>query len=471
MYDLVVRGGLVVTPDGVRRADIAVLDGRIAEVGAASGPAARTVDATGLFVLPGGVEPHMHVENDFLGLETANDFFTQSVAAAHGGVTTVFDFANTPPGCSLPEAIAARREQMAKSAVDYSVHGRVTEAAHLDGLGEAVRAGSPSFKLYLTYPEVGLMADDRLVLAAFRAARAAGALPMVHAESDPMIATLVEQARRDGDLSFARYPETRPPLCEAEAAARVVRFARLVGVPLYLVHVSAAETVDEARRAVRAGLRLHVETCPHYLVLDRSLYDDPARGALAVCAPPLRDRRESRGLWRGLADGTIGCVGSDDCTYAAAAKVALLARDRDGAPIPDFTRVVQGVPGIETRLPLLLSGGVGRGRLTLERVAALTSEGPARAFRCYPRKGAILPGSDADLVLVDMEREVTLSTAVLHGRADYCLYDGLRVRGWPATTIARGRVVVEDGEFLGERGAGRFVARAAAAGGRREPVD
>ncbi len=294
MHDLVVRGGLVVSPAGVVRADVAVRDGRIAEVDTAPGPARRVIDATGLHVLPGGVEPHMHVENDFLGLSTAHDFYTQSVAAAHGGVTTFFDFANTAAGGSLPEAIAVRREQMAKSAIDFAVHGRVLEAAHLSGLAEAVAAGCPSFKLYLTYPEVGLMADDRTVLAAFRAAREAGALPLVHAESEPIAAALTAEARREGDLSWSRYPDTRPPLCEAEAFARVVRFARLVGNPLYVVHTSVAEAVAEARRAKRAGLRLHVETCPQYLVLTRRLYDDPDRGMLAVCAPPLRDRRERR---------------------------------------------------------------------------------------------------------------------------------------------------------------------------------
>ena len=289
MHDLVVRGGLVVSAAGVRHAEIAVRDGRIAEVGTVTGPARRVVDATGLHVLPGGVEPHMHVENDFLGLSTAHDFYTQSVAAAHGGVTTFFDFANTAPGGSLPESVAARREQMAKSAIDFAVHGRVLETGHLAGLAEAVAAGCPSFKLYLTYPEVGLMADDRTVLAAFRAARETGALPLVHAESEPIAAALTEEARCDGDLSWSRYPDTRPPLCEAEAFARVVRFARLVGNPLYVVHTSVAEAVAEARRAKRAGLRLHVETCPQYLVLTRRLYDDPDRGMLAICAPPLRD--------------------------------------------------------------------------------------------------------------------------------------------------------------------------------------
>lgn len=407
MHDLVVRGGLVVSSTGVRRADIAVRDGRITDVGMVTGPARRVIDATGRYVLPGGIEPHMHVENDFFGLPTAHDFYTQSIAAVHGGVTTFFDFANTAAGGSLPEAIAARREQMAKSAIDFAVHGRVQEAAHLSGLAEAVAAGCPSFKLYLTYPEVGLMADDRTVLAAFCAAREAGALPLVHAESEPIAAALTE----------------------------------------------------EARRAKRAGLRLHVETCPQYLVLTRRLYDDPDRGMLAVCAPPLRARREAPALWRGLADGAIDCVGSDDCAYTAAAKTALLDRNPDGGPVPDFTRVVQGVPGIETRLPLLLSEGVARGRLSLERVAALTSEGPSRCLGCYPQKGAVRPGSDADLVLVDMTAERTLSPGVLHRRLDYCLYEGLRVRGWPVVTIANGEVVIEDGDFTGERGTGRFVAR------------
>ena len=212
MHDLVVRGGLVVSPAGMVRADVSVLNGRITAVGGVAGPARRTIDATGLHVLPGGVEPHMHVENDFLGLSTAHDFYTQSVAAAHGGVTTFFDFANTPAGGSLPEACAVRREQMAKSAIDFAVHGRVQEEAHLAGLAEAVAAGCPSFKLYMTYPEVGLMADDRTLLAAFRASREAGALPLIHAESEPIAAALTAEARREGDLLGALSRDATPAL-------------------------------------------------------------------------------------------------------------------------------------------------------------------------------------------------------------------------------------------------------------------
>ncbi len=459
MYDLIVRHGLAALPDGVRPVDIAVLDGRIADVGTVTGTAGRVIDASGLWILPGGVEPHMHVENDFLGLSTANDFFTQSVAAAFGGVTTFFDFANAERGGSLMEAIDGRKEQMAKSAIDYAVHGRVLEPGHITELPEAVLAGCPSFKVYMTYAEVGLMVDDATLLAAFRAAQAARALPLVHAESDPIAAALTEEARREGDLSWSRYPDTRPPLCEAEAFARAARFARLADCPLYVVHTSVAEAVEEARRARQAGLRLYVETCPQYLILTRDLYDDSERGHLAICAPPLRDGRDQPALWQALADGTIDCVGSDDCAYTLAAKSALLERGPDGKPIPDFTRVVQGVPGIETRLLLLLSEGVASGRLTLSRVAALTSEAPARCLGCYPQKGAIRVGSDADLVLVDPHAERTLSPAALHGGADYCLYEGMRVRGWPVMTIAGGRVIVEDGDFAGERGAGRFVPR------------
>ncbi len=459
MYDLVVRNGLVVSPDGTRLADIAVRDGRIAAVGTVTGPACRMIDAGGLHVLPGGVEPHMHVENDFLGLSSANDFYTQSVAAAFGGTTTVFDFANTPRGGSLLESLERRKEQMAKSALDYAVHGRVLEAAHADELAEAVRAGCPSFKVYMTYREVGLMVDDETMLAAFERAAACRALPLVHAESDPIAAFLTEQARREGDLSWSRYPDTRPPECEAEAFGRAVRCARVAHCTLYVVHTTVGDALDCARRARAAGQRLHVETCPQYLVLDRSLYDDPDRGHLAVCSPPLRSPSEADALWRGLADGTITVVGSDDCAYTRAAKEALLERSDDGRLVPDFTRVVQGVPGIETRLPLLLSEGVARGRLTIEQVAALTSANPAKCFGLYPRKGAVRPGADADLVLVDLAAERVLSASVLHTPLEDCLYDGLQVKGWPEMTIVGGEVVVEDGIFTGERGRGRFLAR------------
>ncbi|MGD9936083.1 MAG: dihydropyrimidinase [Methanoregulaceae archaeon] len=459
MYDLLVRDGLVVSPAGTRRADIAILDGRIVEVGAVTGTARRRIDASGLFVLPGGVEPHMHVENDFLGLSTANDFYTQSIAAAFGGTTTLFDFAAAPRGGSLLEAIERRKEQMRKSALDHAIHGRVLERAHIDEVSAAAKAGCPSFKLYLTYPEVGLMVDDATVLEAFVRAASCGALPLVHAESDPIAAFLVARAKSDGDLSWSRYPDVKPPACEAEAFGRVTWFARTVSCPIYVVHTTVRAAVDCARRAHAIGQELYVETCPQYLVLDRSLYDDTERGPLAVCSPPLRGKGEAAALWVGLADGTISAVGSDDCAYTRPAKEAFLERDAAGRPVPDFTRVVQGVPGIECRLPLLLSEGVARGRITIEQVVGLTSTNPARYFGLYPRKGVIAPGADADLVLVDLSAERTLSASCLHTPLDYCLYEGLRVRGWPVMTISSGGIVVEDGEFTGTRGAGRFLER------------
>ena len=461
MYDLLVRGGRVVSPMGTRRADVAVLDGLIVAVGTVTGTARRTIDASGLYVLPGGVDPHMHVENDFLGLSTANDFYTQSIAAAFGGTTTLFDFAATPRGGSLLESIERRKAQMAKSALDHAVHGRVCERAHIGEIAGAAKAGCPSFKLYLTYPEVGLMVDDATVVEAFAAAAASGVLPLVHAESEPIAAFLTARAKSEGDRSWSRYPDVKPPACEAEAFGRVTWFARAVSCPLYVVHTTVRAALDCARRARAAGQELFIETCPQYLVLDRSVYDDPDRGHLAICSPPLRAPGEAAALWEGLADGTISTVGSDDCAYTRSAKEALLDRDAAGRPIPDFTRVVQGVPGVECRLPLLLSEGVARGRITIEQVAALTSTNPARCFGLYPRKGAIAIGADADLVLVDLSAERVLSAACLHSSLDYCLYEDLRVRGWPVITISSGSVVVEDGDFTGTRGAGRFLVRTA----------
>lgn len=404
----------------------------------------------------------MHVENDFLGLSTANDFFTQSVAAAFGGTTTLFDFAATPRGGSLLESIERRKEQMAKSALDYAVHGRVLEHEQIDELAGAVDAGCPSFKLYLTYPDLGLMADDSTVLDAFSRASACGALPLVHAESDPIAAHLVARALTGGDRSWSRYPDVKPPACESEAFSRITWFARAVSCPIYVVHTTVRAALDCARRARSWGQVLYVETCPHYLVLDRSVYDDPGRGHLAICSPPLRNPGDVTALWEGLADGTISTVGSDDCAYTREAKEALLERDAAGDVVPDFTHVVQGVPGIETRLPLLLSEGVARGRITIERVVELTSTNPARCLGLYPRKGAVVAGADADLVLVDLSVERVLSAGSLHTPLDYCLYEGLRVRGWPVMTVSSGQVVVEDGEFTGTRGSGRFLDREAA---------
>lgn len=465
MYDIVIRGGGVVGPETTANADVAVRDGRIVDVGAVppDAPAGRTIDASGKFVLPGVIEAHMHCYAPFQGCIDANDFYEQSISAAFGGVTMFMDFANTWHGDSVLAKVETRRREMAISAIDYGVHGKIVEydervAAELPRI---VEFGAPTFKMFMIYKKEGVMASDEALLDVFGRAADLGGLPMLHCESDPVAVLGDERNRRAGDSSWAAFARAKPVLCEAEAFHRATIYARLRNSPLLVVHTTNGECLDIARRCQNRGMPLYVETCPHYLTLSDTYYDRED-GYMAICSPPLRPEAEREALWRGLADGTISLIGSDDCTFTMDEKAKYLDRDASGRPVPNYQAVPGGVSGLEARLPLLLSQGVATGRLTINQVVAVTSANVARVYGCYPRKGVIAAGADADLVIVDMEREQTMSAGQFHNNIDHCLWEGLAAKGWPVMTIAGGKVIVEGGVFTGKRGAGRYVHRAIA---------
>lgn len=462
MMDLLLKNGNIVTPTDTYVADIAVKDGVIAAVGKLENryPAKREIDLFGKYVLPGVIEPHMHVEAPFMGCFGQLDFYTASKVAAFGGVTFFMDFSNAKAGDSVLERVKARREEMAKSAIDYGIHAKFVEATPriIDEIKEIVDYGCPSFKMFMTYKKEGVMIDDEGMIRVLEAAVQYGALPGVHAESNAIAELNVERMREAGALDWTHFPRSKPNLCEKEAVDRAINLARYTGSPLYIFHLSSKEGLKSVETARQNRQKVIAETCPHYLLLDESLYDDE-NGYLAIMSPPLRSHADNDALWKGLADGGISAIGSDNCTYSIEEKQRFLERDGQGKIMPDFTKVVNGVNGLEERLPLLLEYGVYQKRLTLNQVCAITSYNPARIFGLYPKKGVIQPGSDGDLVVVDLAATGEITDRSLHYENSYTLYNGRRLHGLPVMTISRGRIMVENGVFYGEPGSGRFIPR------------
>lgn len=462
MFDLIIKNGTLIYDYGGIQADIAIKGEKISAIGYAKDfpGAARVIDASGKYVLPGAIDAHMHVEAPFQGCLGANDFYTQSISAAFGGVTTFMDFTNTFKGTSVLDAFEKRKEEMSKSAIDYSIHGKFVEAPpeRLDEIKDLVERGCPSFKLFMTYRREGVMATDETLMRVFERAREFSALPMVHAESNVIAEYNLDRFVETGKLDWRYFAEAKPVLCEAEAFSRALSLSRAIGNALLVVHTTNKAALDMAAAAQEEGVPIYVETCPHYLFLFSEKYDLPD-GHLYICSPPLRTETEAEALWRGMRKGVISVTGSDDCTYSRSEKEMFLEKGPNGELIRDFRKVVNGLPGIETRLPLLLSEGVGKGRLSLSQVCALVSTNIAKLFGCYPQKGVLAPGSDADIVIVDMEKTATLSAGMLHNNIDYCLHEGMKVKGMPVMTLSRGSVIIEEGTFKGLRGAGHFVPR------------
>ena len=466
-YDLVVRGGTLVTESHHGPCDIGVRDGRVVALAETLGPGTEELDASGQLVLPGGVDAHCHVDQrSSSGLMTADDFYTAGVSAACGGTTTIVPFAAQHRGQSLRDVVNDYGERArSKAFVDYAFHLIVsdpTETVLEVELPELIRRGFRSFKIYLTYDSMKL--SDRQTLEILSLARREGALVMVHAENHDAIAWLTEGLLARGHTTPRYHPEARPAVAEREATARALALAELVGAEVLIVHVSCAEALEEIRRARARGVRVHAETCPQYLLLTAADMDRPGfEGAKFMCSPPPRAPADQEALWRGLFDGGIDVFASDHAPYRFDDPKGKKAHG-ENAP---FTKVPNGLPGLETRLPILFSEGVVRRRLDLRRFVALTATTAARLYGLFPRKGTIGVGSDADIVVWDPEREVTVSSSTLHDAMDYTPYEGLVLTGAPVVTISRGEVVWSEGEVRGEVGRGRLAARSygPAAGG------
>ena len=450
------RGGTIVTEQTTLPADLLIEGGRILDIAPnLAAPDADIIDAAGRLILPGAVDIHTHMDLDVGIARVIDDFYTGTVAAACGGTTTIVDhLAFGPAGCSPWRQIREyHRLADGVAAVDYGFHGvlqRVDESV-LDDMSQiAADEGVTSFKAYMTYD--GRLDDLDLMKVLSRAARE-GILIAAHCENHGIVTYFRERFVREGKTAVKWHPVSRPAVAEAEAVERLLSLARAAGdAPVYVVHLSTRGGLEAVRRARAAGqAHIGAETCPQYLLLDESLYDDPREGLKALMAPPLRAAADRDALWTGLADGTLNTVATDHCPFTFAGQKQLGAKD--------FTRCPSGAPGVEERLILLYSEGVAKGRISLPRLVQCACAEPARVAGLYPRKGALIPGADADIVILDPAATGTLSTRNLHGNADYTCYEGFPVTGAIERVLLRGKTVALNGRFTGSRGDGRYLRR------------
>ncbi|MDH3404329.1 MAG: dihydropyrimidinase [Acidobacteriota bacterium] len=454
---LLIKNGTVVTAEGLSVGDVRCREGRIVELGAGL-PAAgeRVVDASGQYVFPGGVDPHVHMELPVAGTVSSDDFETGTAAALAGGTTTVIDFVHPERGEDFASALAARRRAAARSVIDYGLHMAVTWWGErtADWIARCAADGVPSFKIYLAYKAtVGI--DDGDVLRAMAAVRRAGGVVLVHAEHGEAVEHLRDRFAAAGATHPRFHALSRPPALEGEATHRAATLAATAGASLYVVHVTCREAIAAVAAARELGWAVDGETCPQYLMLDDRVYEaDGFEGAAFVVAPPIRPRGHQEALWEALAGGVLNAVGSDHCPFT-------MEQKRLGES--DFRCIPGGAAGVEHRLALLYTYGVGAGRLSLERFVDLVATGPAKRFGLYPRKGAIEVGADADLVVWDPDATGAISAATHHHRTDRSIYEGTELEGLPSWVIANGVVRLGPDGLDVERGAGRFLARRALA--------
>jgi dihydropyrimidinase len=461
MATALIRNGTIVTAAGQVAADVFIENGIITRVGLGLPPQADTVlDASGRYVIPGGIDAHTHLDMPAGDMTSTDDFETGTIAAAHGGTTTVIDFATPEAGESLLAALDAWQAKAAgKAVVDYGFHMVLrdfSERTSAEVRALAGREGVTSFKMFMAYPG-RLMADDGSISGAMRGTRDQGGLVMIHAENGGVIEVLIAEALRRGDTAPRFHALTRPPGAEREAAARAIALAEMAGAPVFIVHLSSAEALEAVRAGRRRGVAVFAETCPQYLCLSDAEYERAGfEAAKFVMSPPLRPAAHQEALWRGLSARDLDTVGTDHCPFGFS-DPPHKQRGRD-----DFSKIPNGAPGIETRLMLLWDEGVRTGRITPQRFVEITAAAPAKIFGLWPRKGTIAEGSDADIVLWDPDKRVTLSASTHHMRVDYSLYEGRTVTGAPETVLACGEITVDRGVFLGRRGRGRFLKRGAA---------
>ncbi len=455
-YDLVIRNGTVVTASDTVRCDVGIKKGVIATLGRAVAAGAREIDAGGMLVLPGGVDSHCHIEQQSSnGIMCADDFYSATVAAAFGGTTTVIPFAAQHRGQSLREVVRDYHAAAGpKSVIDYAFHLIISDPSEQvlgQELPALIRDGYTSFKVYMTYDLLRL--DDRQMLDILALARRDGALVMIHAENHDMIAWLTARLIEHGRGAPRYHAVSHARIAEGEATGRAISLAELIDVPVLIVHVSAAEAIGAIRTAQTRGLRIYGETCPQYLFLTAADLDRPGMdGAMFCCSPPPRDAAAQEAVWTGLRNGTFQVFSSDHAPYRFD-KTGKLPKGKKTT----FKEIANGLPGIELRLPLLFSEGVGAGRLDLNQFVALTATNHAKLYGLHPRKGTIAIGSDADIAIWDPERVVTVTSEMLHDNVGYTPYEGRQIVGWPVTVISRGRIVVDDNELHVARGSGEFL--------------
>jgi len=448
-----ISNGTVVTATDMSRADVLIDGEKIQAIGTGFGAADTVIDAAGRYVMPGGIDVHTHMELPFGGTFASDDFATGTAAAAWGGTTTIIDFAVQAKGTSL---LATLDKWHAKAdgncAIDYGFHMIVSDVndTTLKEMDACIAGGVNSFKMFMAYPGVFYATDGEILLAMQQAARS-GATVMMHAENGIAIDQLVAQALAAGRTDPVNHGLTRPPELEGEATSRAITLAQVADCPLYIVHLSARQALEAVAQARDSGQNVFAETCPQYLYLS---LDDLARpdfeGAKFVASPPLRPKDHQDSLWRGLRTNDLSVVSTDHCPFCF--------KDQKELGRGDFSKIPNGMPGVEHRMDLLHAGVVA-GQLPLTRWVEVASTTPARMFGLYPRKGVIAAGSDADIVIYDPQARQTLSAATHHMNVDYSAYEGMEITGRVVTTLSRGSVVIDDGEYQGSAGHGTFLAR------------
>ena len=459
MGSLLIANGRVITASDDYVADVYCENGTIAAIGvnlpAHRFTADRTIDASGQYVIPGGIDVHTHLNMPFGGTTSADDFESGTIAAAFGGTTSLVDFAIQYRGHTMRHALDDWRKRAdGKAVIDYGFHMIITELedAGLSEMDRMVRdEGITSFKLFMAYPGV-FMVDDQTIFRALRRTGENGGLVCMHAENGGVIDELVKEALRKGQTAPKYHALTRPSRAEGEATGRAIALAEMARVPIYIVHLSAADALEKVRDARDMGLPAYAETCPQYLFLSYDNYEEPGfDGAKYVMSPPLREKWHQDVLWKGLSKNDLQVISTDHCPFCMAEQKEL-GKD-------DFSKIPNGAPGIETRLTLVHDGGVRPGRITMNRFVELCSTTPAKMFGLFPRKGTIAVGSDADIVVFDPDKRATLGVKTLHMKVDYNPYEGRTVHGAPSTVVVNGNVIIEGDKFVGKKGNGRFLKR------------
>ncbi len=452
---VLIKNGHIFTAVDDYVADILVDEGKVRAIGIdLDAQVDRTIEAAGKYVIPGGVDPHTHLEFPFGGTVASDDFRTGTIAAAYGGTTSIVDFAVQHRGRALSEALEEwHGKAEGKAAIDYGFHMIILDLpdSRVPELDDLVRQGVTSFKMFMAYLGT-VMVDDSTIFKTMVRAADNGALACLHAEHGHVIDVLVREALAQGNTAPQFHATTRPPTTEAEATHRAIRMAEIAGAPVYFVHLSCSEALEEVRAARSKQKYVYAETCPHYLTLDNSLYDQEGfEAAKYVLTPPLRDKWHQDELWKGLGRDDLQVVSTDHCAFRFSDQKTL-GKD-------DFSKIPNGGPGIENRLSLLYTRGVESGLMDLNRLVQVFSTAPARLFGLFPRKGTIAVGSDADIVVFDPDAETVISASTHHMNVDYNLYEGMVVKGVPEVVIANGKVVIDGGNYVGSPGDGRFLRR------------
>ncbi len=453
-FDKVIRGGTIYNGSATLQCDVGIDGGTIAALGTAL-EGAQVIDASGKYVFPGAIDGHVHLQLPFCGTVSADDFENGTKAGACGGVTTLIDFAIQQKGHSLMETVEARRaEADPKVCVDYGLHVGITDwndevAAEFR---RVVDYGIPTFKMFMIYKSQGWMADDATLFKGLEVAAETGAQIGVHAESVDVLDLLIERYQNHPErekLGAMAHALSRPPVTEWEAVQRAVAWAEVTGGRLYVVHASAGRTAEIIAAARDRGVNVYCETCPQYLLLEDSVFATE-RGHLYGTCPQIKKKEDADRLWQGLAEGSVQILATDTCTFTSEQKAMWQG---------DFTKIPFGMPGVETLVPLTFTHGPAAGRFSINHWVKLVSENPAKLFGMYPQKGIIAPGADADIVIWDPDRCVTITPSVLQTNCDWSPFEGFQTKGYPHQTFARGKLVAERGKFVGEVGAGRFLKR------------